>query len=112
MYRHKTLSITLRDLRVAKLNRRVRANPCTEELDTFLTAISIYGEGKVPIAVSKRLADCMDQVVSYTHCNMSGFLIRLSFSCISLALALLLFQVPKTKSATVQFHLSKFVKSD
>ena len=55
------INLKLRDLRIAKLNRKQRVVKCEEELEYFLNAVSHYGgESKVPKDISKALAACMD----------------------------------------------------
>jgi hypothetical protein len=62
MYRSRGPTISLRDLRIAKLQKRTRMNACTQELDAFLAAVAAVGgnEDKVPAAVKSRLALCME----------------------------------------------------
>jgi hypothetical protein len=55
------VTITLRDLRVAKLDRNQRVAPCRMELENFLAATQRYGgdDTKVPKMIAQALADCM-----------------------------------------------------
>ena len=56
------LRLTLQDVRIGKIGRNRRMNPCNEEFDAYLTALQDLGEaGKVPPIVTKTLADCMDR---------------------------------------------------
>lgn len=80
--RRSGITITLRDLRVAKLEKKQRVAPCRMELENFLAATVRYGgdDTKVPVIIAKALADCMQQ------------------------------STKKTAGASVQFHLAKHVK--
>jgi len=80
--RRSGVSITLRDLRVAKLEKKQRVAPCRLELEAFLAATARCGgdDTKVPPMIARALADCMQATTS------------------------------KSKGASVQFHLAKFVK--
>mmetsp|Transcript_34856 Transcript_34856/g.35511 ORF Transcript_34856/g.35511 Transcript_34856/m.35511 type:complete len:83 (-) Transcript_34856:242-490(-) len=79
MSRAKGLSISLTDLRIAKLGKKVRQTPCRKELEDYLDALSQQGEGKVPLAIGLALSNCMSV------------------------------SKERTKPASIQFHLSKFV---
>lgn len=76
MFRAKGTSISLRDLRIAKLQKRMRITACGPELDTFLAAVAAAGgnEDKVPAFVKKALSNCMEESVRslrlyfYLHC--------------------------------------------
>ena len=65
MFRAKGTSISLRDLRIAKLQKRMRITACGPELDTFLAAVAAAGgnEDKVPSFVKKALSNCMEESV-------------------------------------------------
>jgi len=78
-------TITLRDLRVAKLERRQRVAPCRLELEAFLAATARFGgdDTKVPSMIARALADCMQAA-----------------------------NKGKAQGASVQFHLAKHVKRD
>ena len=82
--RHKGLSISLRELRIAKLERRIRQTPCGGEFEAYLAALARVGgdSSQVPDSIPKALTDCMNKS-------------RLSI---------------KQKEASVQYHLAKFVK--
>ncbi len=82
MSRSKSLSISLRDLRIAKIERRTRVTPCGTEFDAYLSALArVAGDdSKVPEGISKALLDCMGR----DRINQ--------------------------RPASVQFHLAKFVK--
>ena len=82
MSRSKSLSISLRDLRIAKIERRTRVTPCGNELEAYLSALArVAGDdSNVPESLSKALKDCMGKD-------------RIS-----------------QRPASVQFHLAKFVK--
>lgn len=74
--------LTLKDLRVAKLDKRVRMTPCGAEMEQYLTSLS-YARGdsdKINRFVSKNLSDCMNAL---SH---------------------------RTKPASLAFHIAKFVK--
>lgn len=82
MSRSKSLSISLRDLRIAKIERKSRMTPCGAEFDAYLSGLARAGgdDSKVPDGLSKALLECMgrDNKVN--------------------------------RPASVQFHLAKFVK--
>lgn len=80
--RRSGVTITLRDLRVAKLEKKQRIAPCRMELEAFLAATARYGgdDTKVPLSIARALSDCMQATTI------------------------------KTSGASVQFHLAKFVK--
>jgi len=80
--RRSGVSITLRDLRVAKLEKKQRVAPCRLELEAFLAAAARFGgdDTKVAPEIARALADCMQA------------------------------NTVKTKGASVQFHLAKHVK--
>ena len=60
MSKNRHLRLTLQDLRIGKIGRNRRINPCTEEFDAYVTALQDLGDaGKVPPLVTKALADCM-----------------------------------------------------
>jgi hypothetical protein len=82
MSRSKSLSISLRDLRIAKIERKSRFTACGGEFDAYLSALArVAGDdSRVPEALSKALLDCMGRE------KISG------------------------RPASVQFHLAKFVK--
>ena len=77
----KSVSITLRDLRVAKLEKKARISPCSKELDAYLASLARFNDNddKVPLIISKALANCM---------QLRG---------------------DSVKPASLQFHLAKFV---
>jgi hypothetical protein len=77
----KSVSITLRDLRVAKLEKKARISPCSKELDAYLSSLARFNDNdeKVPIMISKALANCMQ------------------------------LRAESAKPASLQFHLAKFV---
>ena len=59
--------LTLKDLRVAKLDKRLRLTPCAVELEAYLGAL---GGSRVNPAISRQLSDCMaQQVIHYNHCH-------------------------------------------
>lgn len=60
----KHLRITGRDLRIAKINKKVRVQPCAKEFSAFISAVEMYGDGKVPLAITKQLTDCMEVKVN------------------------------------------------
>ena len=84
MSRHKGLNISLRELRIAKIERRTRMTPCGMEFENYLSALArVSGNAEaVPDGIAKALNECMGKS-------------RLS---------------QKQKEASVQFHLAKFVK--
>lgn len=61
----KGVSITLRDLRLAKLDKRVRINPCSSELESYINALAQYdGEcDRIPQLIRRALTDCVEQKV-------------------------------------------------
>ena len=61
MSKGRHVRLTLQDLRIGKIGRARRMNPCSEEFDAYLTALQDLGEtGLVPPKLTKALADCMD----------------------------------------------------
>lgn len=54
------LTISLRDLRVAKLAKNTKAAPCAKEFEAFLAMSAARGDDGVPEAVKKALSACMD----------------------------------------------------
>ena len=61
MSRSKSLSISLRDLRIAKIERKSRFTACGGEFDAYLSALARVAvtDSRVPEALSKALLDCM-----------------------------------------------------
>lgn len=57
---HKHLRISARELRVSKINKNLRPQPCAKEFQAFLTALELYGDGKIPMGITKELSDCME----------------------------------------------------
>lgn len=57
---HKHLRISARELRVSKINNNLRPQPCAKEFQAFLTALELYGDGKIPMGITKELSDCME----------------------------------------------------
>ncbi len=118
MFRARGTSISLRDLRIAKLQKRIRFTPCGPELDAFLAAVAAHGgdEDSIPTGVKMALSRCMEASVSNAnprqqHCvciysHLSHFvsvdplLYLYSLSC----------QREQLKGASVQYHVAKFVK--
>lgn len=80
MSRNRGITITLRDLRLAKLEKKQRITPCRTELDAFLAAVARYGDANVPSFIERALAKCMAE------------------------------DRTSEKQASVKFHLAKFVK--
>jgi hypothetical protein len=66
MFRARGTSISLRDLRIAKLQKRIRFTPCGPELDAFLAAVAAHGgdEDDIPTGVKMALSRCMEASVS------------------------------------------------
>ena len=58
--------ITFNDLKIAKVNRRVRAYDCGKEFEIYLSALSNVDEDsrRVPRAIQQSLLDCMAGLVS------------------------------------------------
>jgi hypothetical protein len=52
---HKT-AVTLRDLRIAKLGKKLPASPCQQLLDAYLTAFSDFEGDESQVSVKTRLA--------------------------------------------------------
>jgi hypothetical protein len=78
----KTFAITLKELKLAKVGRQMRSNPCTKEMESYLSALDEYGEESTSMAKmhGRTLAKCMDQWNSSAH------------------------------KPSISYHLSKFVK--
>ena len=66
MFRARGTSSSLRDLRIAKLQKRIRFTPCGPELDAFLAAVAAHGgdEDSIPTGVKMALSRCMEASVS------------------------------------------------
>lgn len=62
--RQKTLQLTLQDIRVARIGRKNRYNPCASEMEAYFSALSDFGEKRMPLSVAKALADCTEQKVN------------------------------------------------
>jgi hypothetical protein len=58
------LSISLRELRIAKLDKRMKAKPCLHELEAYLAALSNSDNKRVSASLSKLLSDCAETPVS------------------------------------------------
>lgn len=58
--------LTLRDLRIAKFDKRVRELTCNDEFEAFLSALErVGGDSKlVPRNIQSTLSHCMEEVVS------------------------------------------------
>jgi hypothetical protein len=59
------LSLTLKDLRIAKVTKKTRVNPCTKELEAYINALADYGEERMPAQITKALNDCTNRQVSF-----------------------------------------------
>ena len=59
----RAVSISLRDLRIAKLEKKIRFVPCSEELDSYINALSIFGEDKIPSSFQVALSECIKEKV-------------------------------------------------
>ena len=61
------VQITFRDLRIARLNKRVRTVPCAGEMEAYMNAMSRVGENgdRVPKDIRKDFSDCMAVSVSF-----------------------------------------------
>ena len=66
MFRARGTSISLRDLRIAKLQKRMRIQTCGPELDAYLAAVAAAGgnEDDIYPAVKMALSRCMEASVS------------------------------------------------
>ena len=61
MSKGRHVRLSLQDLRIGKIGRTRRINPCNEEFDAYLTALQdLGGTGMVPTPIAKALADCMN----------------------------------------------------
>jgi hypothetical protein len=54
------LSISLKEMRIAKISKKNKINPCTAELEAYINALADFGEDRMPIHVAKALVDCSD----------------------------------------------------
>lgn len=74
--------LSLKDLRVTKLDKKVLVAPCAEEFEAYLNALQWVGgdDEKVSKLIMKKLHKCMEQ------------------------------KADASKPASVNFHLAKFVK--
>lgn len=77
-------TLTLRDLRLARFDKKIRNAPCGAELDAYLSALARFdgNDEKIPASIQDALAECMGQ------------------SRASL------------KPASIKFHVAKFVDRD
>ena len=75
------LKIKLRDLRIAKLEKKNRKAPCQQELDNYLAGASYGGRKANMKQLQQDLAECMDA------------------------------PKPKDNMQSVNYHLTKFIKS-
>lgn len=70
------LKLTTKDIRLSKVAKHDRAQPCSEEFDSYLAALEAFGESKVPPNVLRNLGDCMDATVCLfiiiSQLNISG----------------------------------------
>lgn len=57
------VSITLKDLKVAKVTKKIRASPCTPELEAYISSIAEHGEKKIPHQIAKAFFDCTEKQV-------------------------------------------------
>ena len=66
MFRARGTSISLRDLRIAKLQKRMRIQTCGPELDAYLAAVAAAGgnEDDIHPGVKMALSRCMESSVS------------------------------------------------
>lgn len=70
-------AVTLRDLRIAKLGRKMPGSPCQQFLDAYLTAFSDADGDESQVATKTRLAlhKCLeDKDVSWKCLHKSGHL--------------------------------------
>ena len=77
-------TLTLRDLRLARFDKKMRNAPCGAELDAYLSALARCdgNDEKIPASIQDALADCMG------HSRAS------------------------LKPASIKFHVAKFVDRD
>eukprot|EP01039_Chlorochromonas_danica_P007095 gene7095-7847_t len=77
-----SVSITLKDLKVAKVTKKVRVNPCTPELEAYINAIAEHGgDKKIPLQIAKAFFDCSEKQgkkndANTTNYHLSKFVIR------------------------------------
>lgn len=55
-----SVKITLADLKIAKISKKARAQPCTGEMQDYFEALADYGERKMPMRIAKAFVDCME----------------------------------------------------
>eukprot|EP00601_Ochromonadales_sp_CCMP2298_P013049 CAMPEP_0173243688 /NCGR_PEP_ID=MMETSP1142-20121109/15653_1 /TAXON_ID=483371 /ORGANISM="non described non described, Strain CCMP2298" /LENGTH=67 /DNA_ID=CAMNT_0014175333 /DNA_START=170 /DNA_END=373 /DNA_ORIENTATION=- len=60
----KRITLTLRELRIAKLERKSNIKPCSQEIDAYLRALARFGDDNVPAFMGQAITDCMDLRVS------------------------------------------------
>mmetsp|Transcript_52504 Transcript_52504/g.91676 ORF Transcript_52504/g.91676 Transcript_52504/m.91676 type:complete len:86 (+) Transcript_52504:46-303(+) len=57
--------LSLREMRIAKMDRKPRIKPCSGEFDMFLKAQSYAGaEHDVPFDIAQALEDCMEDAAN------------------------------------------------
>ena len=62
MSRGKHLRISLQELKIGKIGRKERFQPCSEQFDNYLTALQDLGDyARVPSVIVKALEDCMGE---------------------------------------------------
>lgn len=74
------LKLTTKDIRLSKVAKRDRTQPCSDEFDSYLAALEAFGEAKIPPMVLRSLGDCMDATV----CLFRIIVSLLFFCCRSL----------------------------
>lgn len=72
MNRHSAIFVTLQDLKIAKVNKKVRKTPCSNEVEQYMSAMSYFEENsdKVPSYIQRALSDCMAASVSSHFFNL------------------------------------------
>jgi hypothetical protein len=85
--------LTLKDLRVAKVDKRPRLQPCNNELSAYLAALESFQEYQQPINpdIIKMMNDCMNDPVRlffffpliFLICNLLDQLSKADFDQIS-----------------------------
>ena len=62
------MKLTIKDLRIVKLGRRAKMQPCTQELDAYLSCLGMDGADgtmtKRLASFGKALSKCLEQRVS------------------------------------------------
>jgi hypothetical protein len=57
--------VSLKELQIAKVDKKNRVAPCHAELAAYLSAVAVLGEKSVPWQISADLTNCIEAKVFY-----------------------------------------------